>query len=101
MTKTIADWTKRIRSLIDVKFPDFNPTIEDLPKLLMYITSEASECLEAWRDDDQEAIAEEFADMAIRLLDYADRMGVDLDYEMEKKMAKNWTRPTNHGRKRV
>jgi NTP pyrophosphatase (non-canonical NTP hydrolase) len=77
--------------------------------------SEVSEALEAFRiwgledgtalqapeggHGKPEGVGSEFADVLIRLLDYAARFGVDLDYEYERKMAYNRTRPYRHGDK--
>jgi NTP pyrophosphatase (non-canonical NTP hydrolase) len=77
--------------------------------------SEVSEALEAYRiwglgdgtalqtlegtDAKPEGIGSEFADVLIRLLDYAARFDVNLDYEYERKMAYNRTRPYRHGNK--
>lgn len=79
--------------------------------------SEVSEALEAFRiwgledgtgllepeggQGKPEGVGSEFADVLIRLLDYADRFDVDLDYEYERKMAYNRTRPYRHGNKAV
>lgn len=42
---------------------------------------------------------EELADVAIRVLDFADRFNIDLEKEMIEKMAYNETRPYRHGKK--
>jgi NTP pyrophosphatase (non-canonical NTP hydrolase) len=87
------------------------------------IHSELSEALEAYRDggfQDQtryfegegmefqlnpnpnpkpEGVGAELADVLIRLLDTAYRHGIDLDGEMDRKMAYNRTRPYRHGGK--
>lgn len=44
-----------------------------------------------------EDVGSEFADILIRLLDDAERYGIDLVYEFERKMTYNWTRPYRHG----
>lgn len=73
------------------------------------IHSEVSEALEAWRrwkhedatevTGKPEGIGSEFADILIRLIDVADRRGVDLDFEYERKMQYNRTREWRHGGK--
>lgn len=73
--------------------------------------SEVSEMLgayreigEAYRDDAHgkpDDIASEAADVLIRLLDTCHRYGIDLEYEYERKMAYNRTRPYKHGGKRL
>lgn len=71
--------------------------------------SEVSEALEAWRmkglspwESDggkPEGVGPEFADILIRLADYAERFGIDLEAEVHRKMAYNKTRPYRHGGK--
>jgi len=75
--------------------------------------SEVSEALEAYRNhglQDQtgrkmggkpEGVGSELADVLIRLLDTADRFGIDLTAEYERKVAFNATRPYRHGGKRL
>ena len=77
--------------------PAFNTSLP--AEKLALIHEEVSETLKALRDDDREKEAEEVADIVIRVLDYAAWRGIDLDIEVEKKMAKNRTRPHLHGRK--
>jgi NTP pyrophosphatase (non-canonical NTP hydrolase) len=48
-----------------------------------------------------EGVGSEMADVLIRLLDTAERSGVDLRAEYERKMAFNRTRPFRHGGKRA
>lgn len=92
------------------------------PEAIALLHSEVSEALEAWRNwgtedatmpaahldgtgnldgpPKPEGVGSEFADVLIRLVDYAGRFGVDLDAEYERKMAYNRTRPYRHGGKR-
>lgn len=73
--------------------------------------SEVSEALEAYRDigfdsrtredGKPDDVASEYADVLIRLLDDAYRNGIDLEYEYERKMAFNRTRPFRHGGKKL
>jgi NTP pyrophosphatase (non-canonical NTP hydrolase) len=85
--------------------------------------SEVSEALEAWRmwgTEDAtegayfpdgtlyggtrpkpEGVGSEYADILIRLIGDARRDGIDLDFEYERKMAFNRTRPYRHGGKRI
>lgn len=46
-------------------------------------------------------VGSEFADILIRLLDECQRTGIDLEFEYERKMAYNRTRPIRHGGKRL
>lgn len=48
-----------------------------------------------------EGVGSEFADILIRLLDECDRQGIDIDYELERKLAHNRTRGYRHGGKRL
>jgi NTP pyrophosphatase (non-canonical NTP hydrolase) len=55
-------------------------------------------------DDDlpkPEGVGSEAADVLIRLLDTCKRAGIELEWEYERKMAYNRTRPHKHGGKRV
>lgn len=61
--------------------------------------SEVSEMYEGWRNDDIDNVHEEAADILIRLLDTAERHGIDLLTEVAKKLAKNRTRGYRHGGK--
>lgn len=79
--------------------------------------SEVSEALEAYRDHGledftqpsfspdalpkPEGVGSELADVLVRLLDTAYRAGVDLEWEFDRKMAYNETRPIRHGGKRL
>lgn len=73
--------------------------------------SEVSEALEAYReigfdtrtreDGKPDDVASEYADVFIRLLDDCYRNGIDLEYEYERKMAYNRTRPYRHGGKKL
>jgi NTP pyrophosphatase (non-canonical NTP hydrolase) len=79
--------------------------------------SEVSEAFEAYRDwgladatlhSDEgfvvtkpEGVGSEFADILIRLLDSAERHGIDLEAEYQRKLAHNRTRGYRHGGKRI
>ena len=91
------------------------------PLAVALLHSEVSEALEAWRQwgtedatmpvahldgtgnldgpPKPEGVGSEFADLLIRLLDYAHRFGVDLEAEYRRKMAFNQTRPYRHGKR--
>lgn len=72
------------------------------------ITSEISEFYEAWRNGnppsekipDHCSMAEELADVLIRVLDCAQGHGLDLVGALEAKMQYNAGRPVRHGGKR-
>jgi NTP pyrophosphatase (non-canonical NTP hydrolase) len=69
-----------------------------IPAKLMLVVSEVVEAMEADRKNDMENMGEELADIIIRVADLAGRLGIDLDVEIEKKMAFNRTRPKMHGK---
>ena len=65
---------------------------------LMLIVGEVAEAQEALRKNDPDNFAEELADIAIRLFDLAGGLGVDLETEINNKMAKNLKRPYKHNK---
>lgn len=72
--------------------------IDPTPIALALIHSEVTEALEADRRE-QENFGEELADIVIRVADLAGEEGIDLEREVEEKMAKNADRPELHGGK--
>jgi NTP pyrophosphatase (non-canonical NTP hydrolase) len=66
---------------------------------LMLMVSELSEALEALRKGDRVNMDEELADVFLRLADFCGAHNVDLEGEVEKKMAKNRKRDPLHGKK--
>ena len=66
--------------------------------LMALIHSEVTEALEAHRNDDQENIAEELADIMIRVADVAGGYGIDLEGAIVDKMSRNSRRPKLHGK---
>lgn len=73
----------------------------EIPAVLMLITSEVAEALEAFRKDDRPNFEEELADVAIRLIGLSHGMGIDLKAAILAKVEKNRTREHRHGGKRV
>ena len=75
----------------------------ELGTLIALMHSELSEALEAARHDNldgKDGVAEEFADVLIRIGDACGRLGLDLEGEVEKKMAYNKQREHKHGGKK-
>lgn len=66
--------------------------------ILALIHSEVSEALEADRKDDMNEYSEELADIVIRVLDHAETLDIDLEYEVKRKMAVNQDREYKHGK---
>ena len=66
----------------------------------MLITTEVAELAEEFRklDFDLNPVAEEMADIIIRVMDMATSIGVSLDMAVEAKMKKNRNRPYKHGK---
>ena len=96
--RTIKEWQEYIRSWAERK--GFFWTRSDIDTVLLRMHSEVSEAAEAMRDNDYHHLGEEFADIFIRLADAAEVMDIDLEAEVEKKMAINEKRPHLHGRAR-
>lgn len=62
--------------------------------------SELSEALEAHRTGQSlEAVAEEFADVVIRVADTCGYLGIDLEEAIALKIERNRSRPRCHGKK--
>ena len=78
----------------------FNWTPKDIDTILLRIHSEVSEASEAARDENLKELAEEMADIFIRLANACEVMGIDLEREVKKKYDKNLARKKLHGRKR-
>lgn len=72
-----------------------------IPAVLALITSETSEALEAFRNNDKDNFAEECADQIIRILDLTAGLEIDIDMILRVKLDKNKRRGYRHGGKRV
>lgn len=66
--------------------------------MIALIHSELSEALEADRHGDKVRVAEELADVAIRLGDLCGGLGIDLESAILAKIEKNAARPKMHGK---
>jgi NTP pyrophosphatase (non-canonical NTP hydrolase) len=100
MVKALYDMALEINDLMSEKgFRDDGKTFGDYIALLH---SEVSEILEAYRKDlGDEAIASEFADVLIRLIDMAEVFNVNLEQAYDDKMAFNRTRSYRHGNRKL
>jgi len=79
----------------------FEQPWKDAPKLLMYVVTELSEAMEAWRNDDRDAFEEEIADSFIRLMHIVGLLDIPIGQRIEEKRRKNRNRPYRHGRKQI
>lgn len=70
-----------------------------IPELLCLIHSEISEALEADRNGDKNGFNEEIADCFIRLGDLCQALNINIEDEIERKMAINEKRPYKHNKK--
>ena len=70
-----------------------------VPELLCLIHSEVSEALEAYRNKDESNLAEELADIVIRVFDMAEGLGIDIQDEIRRKHEYNVMRKYRHGGK--
>ncbi len=70
-----------------------------LPVKLMLVASELGEAMEAQREGDTEHVAEEIADIFIRLYDLCGGMGIDIEKEVREKFLVNVGRPEKHGKR--
>lgn len=68
-------------------------------EIIALIHSELSEALEALRHDNWKNVAEEMADTAIRIMDFCEARGINLEKEILKKIKKNKKRAYRHGKK--
>lgn len=97
----------------------FDQPVSFLESMMLLVT-EATEAVEAWRQwgladatpefstfgdvfagvpPKPEGVGSELADILIRLIDSAQRFGVDLDAEYRRKMDYNHTRPYRHNKR--
>lgn len=79
--------------------------VKNIPTKLCLIHSEISEALEAFRNNKitrsmDNWIGEELADAIIRILDLAEFLNIDMEYEIKRKHKINLNRPYKHGKKK-
>ena len=83
----------------EVEAGDFNTSIDrNNGELIALMHSELSEALEGLRHDDWKNVAEELADCMIRIGDFCEARGIDLEKAIIDKMEYNKTRPYKHGK---
>lgn len=92
-------------------FDDDRSTVEG-HMLIVSEVAEATEAYRRWKLEDQtpfqrdeptkpEGVGSEYADILIRLLDQCERDDIDLDFEVERKLAFNRTRGYRHGNRHL
>jgi NTP pyrophosphatase (non-canonical NTP hydrolase) len=94
----IKEWQEYITSWAEAK--GFVWTPGNIDTILLRLHSEVSEASECARDEELGRLGEEFADLFIRLANACEVMGIDLEKEVEMKMAKNEERAHLHGHQR-
>lgn len=93
---TIKEWQEYITNW--AKSKGFNWRKKDINTMLLRLHSEVSEAGEAVRDHNKINLAEELADVFIRLVNICEVMKIDLELEVKIKMQINETRPFLHNR---
>lgn len=68
-------------------------------EIIALIHAELSEAVEAYRNGENHHIKYELADVIIRIFDYCEHNGWDLETALLEKMKFNETRPYRHGNK--
>ena len=109
--KELARWIRRVN-----EEHGFESRVGNNPAIfsekMLLIVSEICEALEEYRDgrdinavyftndkpDKPEGIPVELADVAIRLFDFVEANGIDLEQEIIRKVRYNETRPHKHGK---
>lgn len=84
-------------------WPDVDdlPNVNDIGTALALIHSEVSEALEALRTSDKPNFGEELADIIIRVLNLSGALEIDIEAEVNRKIATNKQRGWHHGGKAV
>ncbi len=98
-------WWENWRKILKA-FPEDNELIDAFDdyvsnSCLMLMTSEIGEACEAIRHGDRVNLAEELADVIIRIADFCGWQDIDLEKAIAEKMAYNKMREYKHGGKRL
>jgi len=96
--RSLKEWQQKVTKYAIEHGFDWKKS--DVDTMLLRLHSEVSEAAEEARDENLEGLAEELADIFIRLVNLVEVMGIDLEREVEKKHQVNLSRPKLHGRKR-
>lgn len=92
-------WGKILQALPDDLADDFESYVSN--SCLMLMASELGEACEAIRNGDEVNLAEELADVIIRVADFCGWRCIDLESAIAEKMEKNRNRPFMHGGKKL
>lgn len=91
------DILQQARKVLPDKSNKYN-TLMAIGNMLMLIVSEVAEAQDGLRHGDMDNFREELADIIIRTCDLCGGLGIGLEGEIKKKMAKNKDRPYLHGK---
>ncbi|OGW79033.1 MAG: hypothetical protein A2Z83_02090 [Omnitrophica bacterium GWA2_52_8] len=101
MAKTIPQWIEMCHT--NARRKGFWDSERNVGEMLMLIVSELGEAVEAHRAHQhglemKDSFEDELADTAIRLFDLCGGLNIDLEKQLEWKMAYNKTRAVKHGK---
>lgn len=101
MPKTLAEWVRGCHEAAREK--GFWEKERNTGEMLMLVVSELGEAIEAHRRGrfgigKKDTFEDEIADAVIRLFDLCGGLGIDLEREINWKMAFNQTRSKRHGK---